>query len=59
MVSELDIPYWFFDAAGVRKRNLLAEYLADTVTYQDVLDQYERVYGVVRKKVRKNRIIPL
>ncbi len=51
--------FWFFDAPGVAGRSLLAEHLATTDSFKDVLAEYERAYAVLRKSVRRNRHIPL
>jgi len=51
--------YWFFDATGVARRSLLAPYLAETVTWKDVVAAYKEVYATLRAKMRKNRGIPL
>jgi hypothetical protein len=58
-ISPLMSLYWFFDVAGVVQQNLLAQHLAGTETFADVLAAYDRVYNVVRGKLRPNRAIPL
>jgi hypothetical protein len=51
--------YWFFDVAGVARRNLLVEPFADTETYADVRAIWDQIWDSFEGRRRPNKNIPL